>query len=117
MSQSNDPISRRTLLRGAAVAVGSSIVAGCIAEPPPPPPPGPPPAAMPPPPYAQPMPPPRPVPRVAMRQTKAQAHYQWRPHGRQHCALCVHFRGPHGCEIVRGYISPRGWCRNFRARV
>lgn len=24
---------------------------------------------------------------------------------------CEHFKGPHGCELVGGYIQPTGWCR------
>src|SRR6266542_1299827 len=47
--------------------------------------------------------------------TMAAAHYQYHPHGRQHCAVCRHFRGPSSCEIVAGKISPKGWCRYFSA--
>jgi hypothetical protein len=46
---------------------------------------------------------------------KVFALYQDRPNGRERCGRCLHFRAPHGCEIVEGRISPRGWCRYFEA--
>jgi hypothetical protein len=52
-----------------------------------------------------------------VRQSKKEAHYQSHPHGRERCAGCVHFAAPHGCEIVEGRVSPRGWCSNFTAKA
>jgi hypothetical protein len=49
------------------------------------------------------------------RMIKAAAHYQNRPNGKQHCAICRHFQAPNSCEIVIGRISPHGWCRFFSA--
>ena len=38
--------------------------------------------------------------------SKAAANYQDHASGGNHCALCVHFRAPHSCEVVRGpYLS------------
>ena len=47
----------------------------------------------------------------------AAAHYQYHPHGRQHCSVCRHFRPPGSCEVVAGAIVPNGWCRYFAARA
>jgi hypothetical protein len=58
------------------------------------------------------MPPPPP-----MHQSKKEARYQSRPHGRERCAGCIHFQAPNGCEIVEGKISPRGWCTHFEAKA
>ncbi len=49
--------------------------------------------------------------------SKAVANYQDHASGRHHCALCVHFRAPHGCEVVRGTINPNGVCRFFKAKT
>jgi len=45
---------------------------------------------------------------------KPRALYQWHPNGPERCGGCVHFLPRDACEIVRGEISPRGWCRFFR---
>jgi hypothetical protein len=34
-------------------------------------------------------------------------------HMNERCRLCQHFVDPKGCEIVKGLISPRGWCKYF----
>ncbi len=31
----------------------------------------------------------------------------------ERCALCLHYEGNEICEIVRGDISPLGWCNKF----
>ena len=31
----------------------------------------------------------------------------------ERCALCMHYEGNEICEIVRGDISPLGWCNKF----
>ncbi len=42
---------------------------------------------------------------------KKQFKYQDKPgpHGRE-CSGCRFFRKPHGCSVVTGTISPKGWC-------
>ena len=116
MTQIDEKLSRRAMLRKAAAAVGvvgaSALAAGCgpRAEPPPPPlapviPPAPPPAAV--------APPPPPV--AATKESKKEARYQAHPHGRERCGRCAHFLKPNGCEVVDGRISPRGWCTHFTA--
>lgn len=49
------------------------------------------------------------------RMSKAASKYQNHPNGDQRCAGCRHFQPPGSCEVVPGRISPRGWCKWFRA--
>ena len=117
MTRNDEKFSRRSMLRRTAGLFGivglSALAAACgprAEPPPPPPPPAPPPQPAPPPPA--PMPPPAPV-----RQSKKEARYQSRPHGRERCAGCVHFQAPKACEIVEGRVSPRGWCTHFEGKA
>ncbi len=50
---------------------------------------------------------------VRPRVSPAEAQYQGRPKGGLSCAACALFRPPGGCVVVRGEISPHGWCRFF----
>ena len=49
--------------------------------------------------------------------TKASARYQDHPNKGRQCSGCVYFRGPSDCAIVRGPISPEGWCRHHKAKT
>ena len=51
---------------------------------------------------------------AASKVSKTFARYQDHPHNGHHCSLCVHFRGPHSCELVDGTINPNGVCRFFK---
>ena len=44
------------------------------------------------------------------------AHYKNSPDGDQSCQICAHFLPPAKCQIVRGPISPHGWCEHFAAK-
>ena len=116
MTQRDEKLSRRTMLRNAAAIVGvagaSALTAGCgssarTASPPAPAP------VAPPPPMAEPAPPPPPA--AAAKESKREARYQAHPHGRERCGQCAHFVKPHDCELVEGRVSPRGWCTHFTA--
>lgn len=54
--------------------------------------------------------------------SKAVAMYQAKPHGADDCAKCVHFipgKTPSAdgtCHLVRGSISPQGWCVFFAGK-
>ena len=50
------------------------------------------------------------------RMNKAASDYQSHPNGDERCGRCRYFQPPDSCEIVPGNISPRGWCKWFRAR-
>jgi hypothetical protein len=44
--------------------------------------------------------------------TKKEARYTPRARNEQEeCAVCRHFLGILGCQRVKGYISPHGWCK------
>ena len=89
-------VTRRTLLGGAALALGA---AAC----------GMPRAA-----GAQPRQ--KAQPQKQDKVSKADAKYQDQPNGQQRCEICLQFRPPGGCELVEGRISPKGWCQFFAAR-
>ncbi len=42
--------------------------------------------------------------------SQAAAAYRGSPSGRQRCANCSWFEPPSGCGVVKGSVSPRGWC-------
>lgn len=54
---------------------------------------------------------------------KLEVDYTDRGSPREHCGpvsewprgACAHFEGPHSCELVRGYVVPRGWCKKWSA--
>lgn len=48
---------------------------------------------------------------------KADAHYRDSPNGQQHCAICAFYVPPVGCSVVRGEVSPNGWCDRFQPRT
>lgn len=76
-------VSRRDILRGAAVTVGgAAIVAGTA------------------------------LPAEAKMAQKAAA-YQDTPKGDASCASCSYFKAPDACILVDGTISPKGWCRFY----
>ena len=48
--------------------------------------------------------------------SKADAKYQEQPKGIQRCSICIRYRPPTRCELVRGGISPNGWCQYFAGK-
>jgi len=44
-------------------------------------------------------------------------HYQSEPKGDQFCADCRHFAAPTACKLVKGEISPGGWCRLYKKKT
>jgi len=52
----------------------------------------------------------------AQKISHADAKYQVTPNGQQRCEICLQFEPPDKCKIVRGPISPHGWCQFFAAR-
>jgi hypothetical protein len=45
---------------------------------------------------------------------KLDAHYRDHPNGTKHCTLCEYYIAPVACKLVRGEVSPNGWCTFFR---
>ena len=48
--------------------------------------------------------------------SKEAAKYQDMPKGEQRCEICLQFRPPHQCQLVRGTIARNGWCQFFAAK-
>jgi len=78
------PVSRRDLLRGAAVTVGAAaIVAGTM------------------------------LPAEAKMTEKAAAYQDTPNKDGANCASCALFQAPSSCTLVDGTVSPNGWCRFY----
>jgi hypothetical protein len=76
-------LSRRSLLRGAALATGAGVVlAVSLGRP-----------AM-----------------AASKLTQSAAYYQPIPRGSQRCNTCSQWLQPTDCKVVNGPVSPTGWC-------
>jgi hypothetical protein len=78
-------VSRRGVLRGAAIAAGGVIAAGTLAV----------------------------EPAAAGKMSQAAAGYQATPKDGNQCSNCALFEVPSSCKIVDGSIAPTGWCRFF----
>jgi High potential iron-sulfur protein len=37
--------------------------------------------------------------------------YQQAPKGEQRCSNCKQFQPPNACKLIKGSISPQGWCQ------
>lgn len=76
-------VSRRSLLRGVAIAAGgAAVLAGTV------------------------------MPAEAKMSQKA-AGYQETPKDGASCANCALFKAPATCTLVDGVVSPTGWCRFY----
>jgi hypothetical protein len=77
-------VSRRVALSGAAFALGAAAIATAVSQ-------------------------------AAAQQKigQADAQYQDKPKGGQHCDGCANFQPPNACKFVQGNISPSGWCQLF----
>jgi hypothetical protein len=81
----NKKISRRTILRGAAVAAAAApvLLSGITAA------------------YA--------------KAKQAEVKYQQTPKDGQKCSGCANFEAPKSCKLVDGEINAEGWCQLFKA--
>ena len=80
-------ISRRVLLTGTALALGTAAVAAVS-------------KAM-----------------AQVKISRAVANYQNTPKGDQRCDRCINFQSPNACKFVQGDISPSGWCQLFASKT
>jgi len=76
-------VSRRELLRGAAVAAGGAAILVGTALP------------------------------AEAKMTQTAAAYVGKPNGAMSCANCALFKAPSSCSLVDGTISPDGYCRFY----
>ena len=49
--------------------------------------------------------------------TKAQFKYQTKPNGAKKCSGCSLFAAPAACKVVKGKISPNGYCIAYAAKA
>lgn len=49
--------------------------------------------------------------------TQKDADYQSTPKNGQSCATCQFFTRPSACKIVKGKVSPQGWCSLFSSKT
>ena len=49
--------------------------------------------------------------------TQKDADYQTSPKDGQSCATCEFFTRPSACKIVKGKVSPQGWCSLFSSKT
>ena len=80
-------ISRRVLLTGTALALGTAAVAA----------------------VSQAM--------AQVKISQAVANYQNTPKGDQRCDRCINFQPPNACKFVQGDIRPSGWCQLFAPKT
>ena len=48
---------------------------------------------------------------------KTEVRYRDQPNGQQHCAICAYYLPPVACQLVRGEVSPNGWCGLFQPKT
>ncbi len=82
-------LSRRSLLRGAALASGAGMLlaTGLGSQA-----------------------------RAASKLTQSAANYQPIPKGGQRCNTCSQWLQPTDCKVVNGPVSPTGWCSLYASK-
>ena len=51
------------------------------------------------------------------RFTKVEVSYQAEPNRGARCETCVNFREQDTCTLVKGSISPDGWCQMYEGKA
>lgn len=51
--------------------------------------------------------------RTSIMFAKNEVGYEHPAKGSDHCGICAHFRAPHKCVEVVGYIRREDWCQKF----
>jgi hypothetical protein len=81
-------LSRRSVLRGAALLAGGTLAAAVIQV----------------------------KPAYAQKAAQAAVKYQDSPSNGQKCGDCTYFQAPGSCGVVDGKISPNGWCMLYNKK-
>lgn len=81
-------LSRRSVLRGAALLAGGTLAAAVIQV----------------------------KPAYAQKAPQASVKYQDSPSNGQKCSDCTYFQAPSSCGVVDGKISPNGWCALYNKK-
>jgi len=82
-------LSRRSILRGAALLAGGTLAAGVIQI----------------------------KPAYAQKASKEAVKYQESPNNGQKCSDCTYFQAPSSCGVVDGPINPNGWCSLYNKKA
>jgi hypothetical protein len=85
--ESTDGVSRRALLRGAAIAAGGAAIAVGSTLP------------------------------AQAKMTQKAAGYQDKPNNGATCATCALFKAPSSCTLVEDPVSANGWCRFYAKKA
>ena len=80
---STDGVSRRALLRGAAIAAGGAAIAIGATVP------------------------------AQAKMTQKAAGYQDKPNNGAACSTCALFKSPSSCTLVEDPVTANGWCRFY----
>jgi hypothetical protein len=81
-------LSRRSVLRGAALLAGGTLAAAVIQV----------------------------KPAYEQKAAQAAVKYQDSPSNGQKCSDCTYFQAPSSCGVVDGKISPDGWCALYNKK-
>lgn len=85
---SDNSVSRRKLLKGAALSIGGAALLVAAASP------------------------------AQAKMAQANAGYQDKPgKDGSTCSSCALFKAPDACTLVDGKISPNGWCRFYAKKT
>jgi hypothetical protein len=80
--EDNPKLSRRSILKGAALLAGGTLIAGVMAS----------------------------KEALAQKAAKGSMQYRDRPNEDKQCSNCAQFIPNNGCQIVEGTVSPQGYC-------
>lgn len=80
--EDNPKLSRRSIVKGAALLVGGTLIAGVMAS----------------------------KEALAQKASKESMQYRDKPSGDKQCSNCAQFIPDSGCQIVEGAVTPQAFC-------
>lgn len=86
--EENPKLSRRAILKGAALLASTTVIAGLLGS----------------------------KEALAQKASKASMQYQDKPNGDKQCSNCAQFVPANSCQIVEGIISPQGFCISWQKK-
>ena len=86
--QNNPKLSRRSIVKGAALLAGGTLIACMMAS----------------------------KEAFAQKASKESMQYQDKPNGDKQCSNCAQFISNNSCQIVEGTISPQGYCISWQQK-
>jgi hypothetical protein len=80
--EDNPKLSRRSIMKGAALLVGGTLIAGVMAS----------------------------KEALAQKASKESMQYRDKPNGDKQCSNCTQFIPNNSCQIVEGTVTPQAYC-------